>query len=132
MQDGTLAAPPIAYLLNLQFDRIESGRVVFSAHADGFFGNPMGGVHGGFAAALLDSAFGCATLSLCKAGEGFTTHELQIKFVRPLAFKTRVRAVGEIVHAGKRIVTSHGRVEGEDGKLYAHGSSSCLLVPLVR
>lgn len=130
MRDGSLVAPPIASLLNLEFDVIESGRVLFHASADGFFGNPMAGVHGGFAASLLDSALGCATLSLCKRGEGFTTHELQVKFVRPIGFQTRVRCIGEVVHAGRRIVTSHGRVEGEDGKLYAHGSSSCLLVPL--
>lgn len=130
MRDGSLAPPPIASLLNLEFDVIESGHVVFYARAHRFFGNPMAGVHGGFAASLLDSALGCATLSLCKRGEGFTTHELQIKFARPVPFEARMRCTGEIVHAGRRIVTSHGRIEGEDGKLYAHGSSSCLLVPL--
>jgi len=129
MRDGSLAAPPIAYLLHLEFHEIESGHVVFSGLADRFFGNPMGTVHGGFAASLLDSALGCATLSLCKAGEGFTTHELQVKFVRPIPFETRVRCTGEVIHAGRRIVTSHGQIESEDGKLYAHGSSSCLLVP---
>ena len=130
MRDGALTMPPIAALLSLGFELIEQGRVIFTAQAGRFFGNPMGGVHGGFAACVLDSSLGCATLSLCKAGEAFTTHELQVKLVRPLPFETRVRCIGEVVHAGKRMVTSHGRLEGDDGKLYAHGSSSCLFVPL--
>ena len=128
MQAGELPSPPIGSVLELRFEECERGRFAFAGTARRFFGNPMGVVHGGFAAALLDSAMGCATLTLCDAGTIFTTLELHVNYVRPLPFDEEVVARAEILHAGKRIVTSNARVEDRRGKLYAHGSSTCMLL----
>ncbi|MGZ3522979.1 MAG: PaaI family thioesterase [Vulcanimicrobiaceae bacterium] len=128
MRDGVLPQPPVSSLLELRFEECERGQFAFAGIPRPFFANPMGGVHGGVAASLLDSAMGCATLSSCDAGIVFTTLELHANFVRPLPFDCEVGARAQIVHAGNRIVTSQGRVEDRRGTLYAHGSSTCMLL----
>jgi uncharacterized protein (TIGR00369 family) len=93
--------------------------------------NPMGTVHGGFAMTLLDSAMTCAVWSALAAGEGCTTVETKVNFVRPLLPSTGpVRALAEIVHAGGRLATAEGRLVDAAGRLYAHGSTTCLRFPL--
>lgn len=94
--------------------------------------NPMGSVHGGYAATLLDSAMGCAVHSALLAGQIYATAELKVNLVRPiLAGMGMLRAEGRLIHLGSRVGTSEGRLVGrDDGKLYAHGTTTCLVMPL--
>ena len=90
--------------------------------------NPMGGVHGGWYATLLDSALGCSVHTRMPAGKSYTTLELKINIIRALTPKVqRVRATGRVIHVGGQTATAEARLEGPDGKLYAHGSTTCLV-----
>ena len=130
MQDGTLPGPPIAATMDMRFEVVEPGHVVFAGRPFGFHYNPMGGVHGGFASTLLDSALGCATMTLLPKGMMFTTLDLHVNFVRPLSVEAgELRCTGDVIHGGKRIVTSFGRVEDGSGKLYAHANATCMVLP---
>ena len=90
--------------------------------------NPLGTVHGGWFATLLDSALGCAVHTLMPAGRGYTTAELSVNYVRGLSPKVgRVRAEGTVLHCGKQLATAEARLTGCDGKLYAHASTTCFI-----
>jgi uncharacterized protein (TIGR00369 family) len=90
--------------------------------------NPLGSVHGGWFATLLDSALGCAVHTTMPAGKAYTTAELKINIVRPLTDKVPlVRAEGKVIHGGNRMATADARLTGPDGKLYAHGSTTCFV-----
>jgi uncharacterized protein (TIGR00369 family) len=92
--------------------------------------NPIGSVHGGIAATLLDSALGCAVFSTLHKGDTWTTLELKLNFVRPLSKDTRpVRAEGRIVHRGRTVATSEGYLKDRAGKLYAHAITTCMISP---
>lgn len=131
---GEIGAPPsIGDTIGMSLPTdMEYGKVVFDAVPGDHLLNPMGFVHGGFAATLLDSAMGVAVHTTLDAGMGFTTIELKINYTRAiLPTSGRLRAEGNLIHRGRRIATSEGRLVGiEDGKLYAHGTSSCLIFPL--
>ena len=130
MHSGELPGPPIASVIDLRFEVIEAGHVVLRGRPSEFHYNPMGVVHGGFAGTLLDSALGIATLSTLPQGLMFTTLDLHVNFVRALGLEAGdLRCIGDVVHGGKRIVTSFGRLEGLDGKLYAHASATCMVLP---
>jgi uncharacterized protein (TIGR00369 family) len=89
----------------------------------------MGTVHGGWTATLLDSALGCAVYSTLPAGKAYTTAELKVNIVRPLTDKVPfVRAEGRIIHVGGRMATADAKLTGSDGKLYAHGSTTCFIL----
>lgn len=91
----------------------------------------MGAVHGGFAMTLLDSAMTCAVMSVLAAGELCTTVETKVSFVRPVLASTgRLRAQAHVIHAGSRVATAEGRLTDAAGRLYAHGTSTCLRFPL--
>ena len=125
---GELPAPPISQTLDFILVEAELGRVVFQGRPGFAHYNPMGAVHGGWFATLLDSALGCAVASILPAGKGYTTAELKVNIVRPLSDKVPfVRAEGRIIHGGGRMATSDGRLTGPDGKLYAHGSTTCFI-----
>lgn len=129
MVAGDLPAPPIGRTLNFMPIRVEPGKVVFQGEPMYEFYNPIGSVHGGWAAALLDSCMGCAVHSTLPAGRGYTTIELKVNMVRALTKETGpVRAEGWIVHGGRQVATAEGRLTGADGKLYAHGSTTCLIL----
>ncbi len=132
LRDGRLPGAPIASTLGFELVAVERGRVVFEGRPAPTLYNLQGTVHGGWIATLLDSAMGCAVLSLLPAGTLCTTTELSIRYVRPLrAENGRVRAEGSIVHLGRRLATAEGRLFGAaDGRLYAHGATSCLVLPL--
>lgn len=122
------ARPSIADTLNMSAPlEIEHGRIVFEAEPADYMLNPLGIVHGGFAATLLDSALGTAVQSALPAGSAYSTTDLKVSFVRPLKPDSgRLRAEGEVIHLGRTIATSQGRLVGIDnGKLYAHGSATC-------
>src|ERR1700681_1670796 len=120
--------PPIAALLDFRLVRIEQGRAVFSGTPSEFHYNPIGAVHGGFAATLLDSALGCAVHTTLKPGLAYTTVELKVNYVRPMSATTGlVTCEGRTISVGARIATSEARLTGADGKLYAHGTATCLI-----
>lgn len=128
--DGTLPQPPIAEIVGFQLGEAEHGRVAFEGVPEFRHYNPIGSVHGGFAATLLDSALGCAIFSTLKKGDTWTTLELKINFVRGLTKDTGpVRAEGRIVHRGRTVATSEGDLKDRAGKLYAHATTTCMIFP---
>jgi uncharacterized protein (TIGR00369 family) len=129
MQRGELPAPPIMLLLNIGFQEAEVGRVVFSVEPAEYHYNPIGMVHGGLASTLCDSAMGCAIQSTLPAGVGYTTLELKINFVRPLTVATGlVLCEGKVINVGSRVGTAEARVTDRAGKLYAHATTTCLII----
>jgi uncharacterized protein (TIGR00369 family) len=127
---GELPGAPIAELLGFAPVEAEEGRVLFAAVPEPRHYNPIGRVHGGLAATLLDSAMGCAVHSTLPAGVGYTTLELKVNFTRPITSETgRILCEGTVVHRGGRVATAEGRVFAEaDGKLLAHGTTTCLIL----
>jgi uncharacterized protein (TIGR00369 family) len=125
---GELPAPPISQTLDFILVEAEHGRVVFQGRPGFAHYNPMGMVHGGWFATLLDSALGCAVASILPAGKAYTTAELKVNIVRPLSDKVPfVRAESRVIHGGNRMATADARLTGPDGKLYAHGSTTCFV-----
>jgi uncharacterized protein (TIGR00369 family) len=126
---GKVPQPAISETLNFYITEAENGRVVFMADLAEYHYNPMGSVHGGVSATLLDSAMACAVQSTLPAGVGSTTIELKINYVRVMTEATgRVRAIGQLIHAGRRLATAEGRLVDDDDKLYAHGTTTCLIL----
>lgn len=129
--DGRLPHPPINDTLNFYLVEVAKEHAVFMGEPQPAFYNPIGSVHGGWAATLLDSCMACAAQTTLAAGRGYTTVELKVNLVRPLATATGpVRAEGRVVSAGRTIVTAEGRIVGADAKLYAHGTTTCLVLGL--
>ena len=125
---GELPAPPISQTLDFILVEAEHGRVVFQGRPSRAHYNPMGSVHGGWFATLLDSALGCAVQSVQPPGKGYTTAELKVNIVRPLNDKVPlVRAEGRVIHNGRRMATADARLTDADGRLYAHGSTTCFI-----
>ena len=126
---GELPAPPMGETLDFVPIRMEPGLAVFQGRPLRRHYNPQGTVHGGWFAALLDSAAGAAVHSTLDGGKGYTTLELKVNFVRPLTDSVRlVRAEGKVISAGRQVATAEGRIVGPDGKLYAHATATCLLI----
>lgn len=124
-------APPIGESFDFLLTEIETGRAVFEGKPHAKFYNPLGTIHGGFIATLLDSAMACAIHSTLDAGKGSTSVEIKVNFVRPIFEKTgNLKAVGEVINAGKQIASAEGKLIGEDGKLYAHGTTTCFIFDL--
>ena len=113
-----LPPPPIANLMGFDIEEVGEGRVVFGVEPQEYHYNPIGVVHGGLAATLLDSAMGCAVHSLLPEGRAYTTLELKVNFVRPLKHDTgRVRAIGKVIHLGGKVATAEGSLIDLAGKL---------------
>ncbi len=126
---GELPPPPIAETLGFGAIEVEEGRATFTVEPAEFHYNPIGVVHGGLALALLDSAMGCAVHTTLPAGVAYTTLEVKANFVRPLTASTGlVRCTGTVVHGGRTVATAEGRIVDGAGKLYAHGTSTLLVV----
>jgi len=126
---GELSPPPFAALLNFDLVEVSDGRATFAVNPAEYHYNPIGVVHGGLAATLLDSAMGCAVHSMLPAGAGYTTLEIKVNFIRAMTAETgRVRCEAKIVHSGARTATAEGRIVDEAGKLYAHGTTTCLIL----
>jgi uncharacterized protein (TIGR00369 family) len=125
---GTLPGLLIGATLDFFPVEIEKGRAVFQGRPSLAHYNPLGTVHGGWIATLLDSCVGCAVHSTLPAGKGYTTAELKVNFVRAVTTKVPlVRAIGTVIHVGGRMATADGRLVGPDGKLYAHASTTCFI-----
>ncbi len=125
---GEIPPPPMAVTLDLILIGIEPGFAVFQGQPRFNHYNPMGKVHGGWFATMLDSAMGCAVHSTLPAGKAYTTLELKLNLVRALTDAVPlVRAEGRLVHGGRQVATAEARLVGPDGKLYAHASTTCLV-----
>jgi uncharacterized protein (TIGR00369 family) len=128
MRDGKLPPPPIAELLGFRLVEVEPGRAVFEVTPGERHYNPIGVVHGGLAMTLLDSAMGCSVQTQMPAGGGYTTLEAKTNLVRAITAETGLlRAIGKVVHVGKRIATAEARLEDKAGKLYAHATTTCIV-----
>jgi uncharacterized protein (TIGR00369 family) len=127
---GAIPRPPIAQLVGAVLTEVEFGRAVFELEPAEWMYNPIGAVHGGIAATLLDSAMGCAVHSTLAAGVGYTTTDLQVRYVRAMGIDTGpVRAEGTVVHAGRRLITAQGQiVVAASGKLIAHATTACIVL----
>ncbi len=128
---GALPPPPIARLLAIELVEVGPGLAVFALEPAEWMYNPIGSVHGGVAATLLDSAMGCAVHTTLPAGVGYTTTDLQVRYLRALrAGDGRVLAEGRVVHGGRRTATAEGRlfVEGGEDVLLAHASTGCVIL----
>jgi len=126
---GKLPQPPMCATLGFHLAEAKEGYARFEGLPEFRHYNPIGTVHGGFAATLLDSALGCAIFSTLSKGETWTTLELKLNFVRPLTKDTGpVRAEGRVLHLGSRIATAEGRLEDASGKLYAHATTTCIVL----
>ena len=131
MLRGELPYPPMAKTLAFTIIEVEAGRAVFQGTPGFEHYNPLGSVHGGWFATLLDSALGCAIHTMMPAGRAYTTAELGVNLVRAITTKVpRVRAEGRVIHCGRQLATAEARLLGPDGTLYAHGSTTCLVFEL--
>ncbi|HEX4454754.1 MAG TPA: PaaI family thioesterase [Kofleriaceae bacterium] len=126
---GDYPSAPIAATMGFTLVGVETGRAVFEGSPQRFVYNPIGVVHGGWFATLLDSAMGCAVHSTLAAGKAYTTIDLSVSMVRGLdEHSGLVRAEGKVLHVGSRVITAEGRVTGADGTLYAHGTTTCIVL----
>jgi uncharacterized protein (TIGR00369 family) len=126
---GRFPAPPIARLLDFGLVEVDDGRAVFEVVPSERHYNPIGMVHGGLLATVLDSAMGCAVHSTLPAGTGYTTLEIKVNFTRAVLRDTgRLLCHAVVVHRGSRAATADARVTDDEGRVYAHGSTTCLLV----
>lgn len=128
MLDGKLPYPHIAQTLDFSLVEVGEGRAVFQGQPQLKHYNPLGTVHGGWYATLLDSAVGCAVHTAMPVGRAYTTAELSVNIVRAASHKSGpLRAIGTVVHAGRQLATAEGRIVGPDGKVYAHATTTCLV-----
>ena len=128
MLAGELPFPHIMQTLDYSLVQVDKGHAVFQGVPQLMHYNPLGSVHGGWYATLLDSALGCAVHTMLEPGQGYTTAELGIHIVRAASHQSGpLRAIGHVVHVGRQLATAEARVVGADGKLYAHGSTTCLV-----
>jgi uncharacterized protein (TIGR00369 family) len=122
-------SPPFAETTDIRLVEVEPGRVSFEAAPSRRFYNPLGTVHGGWLSTLLDSAMGCAVHSRLNAGEGFTTVDMTVSFVRAVTEDTgTLRCEGKLIHLGGRIATAEGRIVDPSGALVAHGTETCMIL----
>lgn len=129
MQSGELPPPPITALIGMEVIDVSEGRIVFSAEPAEYHYNPLGTVHGGVMATLLDSAMSSAVQSLLPAGTGYTTLEIKVNFLRPITSTTgTMTCEGTIIHLGGRIATAQARLTDAAGKLYAHSTATCIIL----
>jgi uncharacterized protein (TIGR00369 family) len=128
MIEGRQPNPPMCKTLGFHLVDVGNGRAVFEGIPRYEHYNPIGTVHGGFAATLLDSALACAIFSTMRAGEAWTTLELKLNLVRALTEDTGpVRAEGRVIHRGRTVATSEGDLKDAQGRLYAHATTTCMV-----
>lgn len=129
--DGKIARPPISVGLNYWLDTVSPGEVTFRGTPQFEHTNPMGTVHGGWYGTLLDSCMACAVMTTVPLGSIYTTLEYKINLTRNLPVGTEITAIGKVDHAGRTTGVAHGEISGvADGKLYATGSTTCLIMKI--
>ena len=126
--DGKRPMPTMAQTIPMGFVSISPGSVVFSATAGVQHLNPMGGVHGGFVATVLDSVTGCAVHSLLEAGVGYATVDLNVKMLRPVPSNRELTAIGRVIHRSGRLAVSEGSLQDERGRILAHATATCMIL----
>lgn len=126
--NGDIPFPHISETLGFFLVEADPGRAVFQGTPQLKHYNPLGSVHGGWYATLLDSALGCSVQTMLEPGQAYTTAELSVNIVRAASEKTGpLRAIGTVIHCGRQMATAEARIVGPDGKLYAHGTTTCLV-----
>lgn len=125
---GKIPPPSISETIPMYPYEVSEGNISFKAKADSRHLNPLGGVHGGFAAAVLDSVTGCAVHSMLEAGVGYGTIDLNIKMCRPIPQDKELLAVGTIINISKNLGISEGKIIDIDGKIYAHATATCMII----
>lgn len=125
---GELPPPPIGVLMNFRIVELSEGHAVFTVEPAEYHYNPIGVVHGGVAATLLDSAMGCAVHSTLPAGATYTTLEIKVNYLRPMSATTgEVRCEADIIHVGGRTALAEGKIVDTEGKVYAHATTTCII-----
>lgn len=128
MRDGAVPPAGIGLALDFRIHDVDPGRVTFVGRPDARFFNPLGQVHGGYAATLLDSCMGCAIHSQLAAGIGYTTLEIKVNYIRAMSDRTgEVTAEGRAIHVGRQTATAEGFLRDAAGKLIAHGTTTCIV-----
>jgi len=127
MMEGRIPRAPIAEIVPMKPIEVASGYIKFTAKADKRHINPLGGVHGGFAATVLDSVTGCAVHTLLEAGTSYGTIDLDIKMLRPIPLEKELMAEGRVIHLSKKIGVSEGTLKDADGNLYALATATCMI-----
>jgi uncharacterized protein (TIGR00369 family) len=131
VQAGRLPRAPISHTVDFALDEVEPGRAVFSLTPGEEHYNPIGSVHGGVFATLLDSAAGCAVQTLLPQGMAYTSLDLTVKFLRPITVDTGpVRAIGTVVNKGRQTALAQAQLIDTKDRLLAHATSSCMLFPV--
>ena len=126
---GRIAPPPIMRLMGFRLTQVGEGLAVFECEPGEQHYNPIGVVHGGLAMTLLDSAMGCCVHTRLPANTGYTTLEAKVNLVRAITAKTgTIRATGKVIHLGGKTATAEARLEDTAGKLYAHGTTTCIIL----
>ena len=128
MCDGRIPAPSMSETIPMQPYEVSEGTICFKVKANNHHLNPLGGVHGGFAATVLDSVTGCAVHSMLEAGAGYGTIDLNIKMCRPIPQNQQLLAIGKVINISKNLGISEGRIVDENGKLYAHATATCMII----
>lgn len=126
---GELPRPPVCDLVDFGLTRAGEGEVEFAFEPREFHYNPIGSVHGGIIATLLDSALGCCVHTTLPAGAGYTTLEIKVNYVKAVTAATGpMRCAARVIHRGRRVATAEAWLRAADGALYAHGSTTCMLL----
>ena len=128
MCKGIIPPPSMSLIIPMVAGEVSEGHVVFTVKADERHLNPLGSVHGGFAATILDSVTGCAVFSLLEAGVGYGTIDLNVKMCRPIPLNQELIAYGDIINISKSLGISEGKIVDQDGKLYAHATATCMII----
>ncbi|KAB0626683.1 PaaI family thioesterase [Acinetobacter gandensis] len=128
MMQGQIPPASISEIIPMQPKKIEQGNVEFVVKADQRHLNPLGGVHGGFAATVLDTVTGCVVHSALEAGIGYGTIDLNIKMCRPIPKNQDLTAIGHLINISKNLAISEGRIMDSNGKIYAHATATCMII----
>lgn len=125
---GDIPHPKMADTIPMKVLSASEGRVVFEVIADDRHTNPLGGIHGGFAATVMDSVTGCAVHTMLSAGQGYGTIELNVKMLKPVPKNTILKAEGSVISMSKSLGVSEGRLTDDNGKILAYASATCMLM----
>lgn len=128
MFDGKIPPASITQTMPLKGVSVEYGKVIFEATADERHLNPLGGVHGGFLATVLDSATACAVHSALDAGIAYTTIDLNVKMLKPIPQNTPLMVEGNLINLSKSLGIAEGSIKDKEGKLYGHATVTCMIL----